>query len=48
MGVDPHVILAASHGRRTLDVIELFDPSKANWECQYMSSMSVLLICVKN
>lgn len=33
LGVDPGAILAASHGRRTIDVIKLYDESKANWEC---------------
>lgn len=33
LGVDPNTILAASHGRRTIDVIKLYDESKANWDC---------------
>ena len=33
MGVDPNVILATSHGRRSIDVLRLYDESKANWEC---------------
>lgn len=32
LGVDPNVILATSHGRRSIDVLNLYDPSKANWE----------------
>ncbi|EXJ68386.1 glycerol 3-phosphatase 1 [Cladophialophora psammophila CBS 110553] len=32
MGVDPNVILASSHGRRSIDVIKMYDPSKANWD----------------
>lgn len=32
MGVDPNVILATSHGRRSIDVLKLYDPSKANNE----------------
>ncbi|KIW14999.1 hypothetical protein PV08_07786 [Exophiala spinifera] len=32
MGVDPEVILATSHGRRSIDTFMEFDPSKANWE----------------
>jgi len=32
MGVDPDVILATSHGRRSIDVFKIYDPSKANWE----------------
>jgi glycerol-1-phosphatase len=34
MGVDPNVILATSHGRRSIDVFKMYDPSKANWECK--------------
>ncbi|EAU38895.1 hypothetical protein ATEG_00249 [Aspergillus terreus NIH2624] len=32
LGVDPNVILATSHGRRSIDTIQLYDPSKANWD----------------
>ncbi|KIX07245.1 uncharacterized protein Z518_01898 [Rhinocladiella mackenziei CBS 650.93] len=32
MGVDPNVILATSHGRRSIDTFMIYDPSKANWE----------------
>ncbi|GAB7350932.1 hypothetical protein MBLNU459_g1441t1 [Dothideomycetes sp. NU459] len=32
IGVDPEVILATSHGRRSIDVLELLDPKRANWE----------------
>lgn len=35
MGVDPEVILATSHGRRSIDTFKEFDPSKANWECRF-------------
>ena len=31
LGVDPNVILATSHGRRSIDVLKLYDPSRANW-----------------
>ena len=34
LGVDPTVILQSSHGRRSIDTIQLYDPSKANWECE--------------
>jgi glycerol-1-phosphatase len=34
IGVDPKVILESSHGRRSIDVLRLYDPSKANWECK--------------
>ncbi|KPI42636.1 2-deoxyglucose-6-phosphate phosphatase 1 [Cyphellophora attinorum] len=37
MGVDPEVILATSHGRRSIDVLRLYDESKANWE--YISEL---------
>ncbi|KIV82983.1 hypothetical protein PV11_05045 [Exophiala sideris] len=32
MGVDPNVILATSHGRRSIDTFKIHDPSKANWD----------------
>lgn len=32
MGVDPNVILATSHGRRSIDTLKLYDEKKANWE----------------
>lgn len=32
LGVDPNVILATSHGRRSIDVLKLYDPRKANWD----------------
>ena len=35
IGVDPAVILQASHGRRSIETLQLYDPSKANWECAY-------------
>lgn len=34
MGVDPDVILATSHGRRSIDTFQIYDPSRANWECK--------------
>lgn len=43
MGVDPNVILATSHGRRSIDVFKLYDPSKANWECK--SSIFITFQC---
>ena len=33
LGVDPNVVLQSSHGRRSIDTLKLYDPSKANWEC---------------
>ncbi|PKY07585.1 putative glycerol-3-phosphate phosphatase [Aspergillus campestris IBT 28561] len=32
LGVDPQTILATSHGRRSIDTMQLYDKSKANWE----------------
>ncbi|PLB43909.1 glycerol-3-phosphate phosphatase [Aspergillus steynii IBT 23096] len=32
LGVDPKIILATSHGRRSIDTLALYDTSKANWE----------------
>jgi glycerol 3-phosphatase-1 len=32
LGVDPNVILTTSHGRRSIDVLKLYEPSKANWD----------------
>jgi hypothetical protein len=34
IGVDPNVILQTSHGRRSIDVLKILSPEKANWECQ--------------
>jgi len=34
LGVDPEVILKTSHGRRSIEVIEMYDPKLANWECK--------------
>lgn len=34
LGVDPNLILATSHGRRSIDVLRLYDPSLATWECE--------------
>ncbi|QSZ29904.1 hypothetical protein DSL72_004422 [Monilinia vaccinii-corymbosi] len=32
IGVDPNVILQTSHGRRSIDVLEIVAPEKANWD----------------
>ncbi|KAH7385642.1 HAD-like domain-containing protein [Pyrenochaeta sp. MPI-SDFR-AT-0127] len=32
IGVDPDVILATSHGRRSIDVLQIYEPKLANWE----------------
>jgi hypothetical protein len=34
IGVDPEVILATSHGRRSIDVLQMYEPKLANWECK--------------
>ncbi|TVY80926.1 2-deoxyglucose-6-phosphate phosphatase [Lachnellula suecica] len=41
LGVDPNVILQTSHGRRSIDVLKLLSPEKANWE--YIKHMEGLL-----
>ena len=38
MSVDPNVILQTSHGRRSIDVLKILSPEKANWECQSISN----------
>ncbi|RAK98444.1 HAD family hydrolase [Aspergillus ibericus CBS 121593] len=37
LGVDHQEILRTSHGRRSIDVLQQLDPTKANWE--YVSAM---------
>ncbi|EUC32935.1 hypothetical protein COCCADRAFT_5464 [Bipolaris zeicola 26-R-13] len=32
IGVAPEVILATSHGRRSIDVLKIYEPKLANWE----------------
>jgi glycerol 3-phosphatase-1 len=32
IGVDPDVILATSHGRRSIDVLQIYEPKLANWD----------------
>lgn len=40
IGVEPEVILETSHGRRTIDVLRILHPEKANWEyIQYMEGL---------
>lgn len=41
LGVDPEVILQTSHGRRSIDILKLISPEKANWE--YIKHMEGLL-----
>jgi hypothetical protein len=45
LGVDPEVILQTSHGRRTIDVLKLISPEKANWECKSCYLFSPALRC---
>ena len=37
LGVDPNVILATSHGRRSIDTLRIYDEKKANWDCRFPS-----------
>ncbi|KAL7628057.1 DL-glycerol-3-phosphatase [Parahypoxylon ruwenzoriense] len=41
IGVDPEVILQTSHGRRSIDILKILSPEKANWE--YVRHMESLL-----
>lgn len=41
IGVDPEVILQTSHGRRSIDMLRVLAPEKANWE--YVQHMEGLL-----
>jgi len=41
IGVDPAVILQTSHGRRSIDMLKVLAPEKANWE--YVRHMEGLL-----
>ncbi|KAI0021206.1 HAD-like protein [Xylariomycetidae sp. FL0641] len=41
IGVDPEVILQTSHGRRSIDMLKVLSPEKANWE--YVRHMEGLL-----
>ncbi|KAH7414415.1 HAD-like domain-containing protein [Phaeosphaeria sp. MPI-PUGE-AT-0046c] len=41
IGVDPEVILATSHGRRSIDVLQIYEPKLANWE--YISHVEGLI-----
>lgn len=43
LGVDPKTILATSHGRRSIDVMGLYDKTKANWECTLSTSADFAL-----
>ncbi|ETS87648.1 hypothetical protein PFICI_01476 [Pestalotiopsis fici W106-1] len=41
IGVDPEVILQTSHGRRSIDILKILHPEKANWE--YVCQMEGLM-----
>ncbi|KAL8933520.1 MAG: hypothetical protein Q9211_005739 [Gyalolechia sp. 1 TL-2023] len=41
LGVDPSVILLTSHGRRSIEILALYDQSKANWD--YVSYIEGLI-----
>ena len=45
LGVDPEVILQTSHGRRSIDVLRLISPEKANWECTSILLLPPTLSC---
>ncbi|KAG7435934.1 2-deoxyglucose-6-phosphate phosphatase 1 [Fusarium oxysporum f. sp. raphani] len=34
IGVAPEVILETSHGRRSIDILKILAPEKANWDCR--------------
>ncbi|KFY00393.1 hypothetical protein V495_03056 [Pseudogymnoascus sp. VKM F-4514 (FW-929)] len=44
IGVDPNVILETSHGRRSIDVLQIISPEKANWDyvCKMESQIPAL------
>jgi hypothetical protein len=37
------VILQTSHGRRSIDVLKILCPERANWECKQTSFPSLFL-----
>jgi len=41
IGVDPKVILETSHGRRSIDVLKILSPERANWD--YIKHMEGLI-----
>ncbi|KAF1943189.1 HAD-like protein [Clathrospora elynae] len=41
IGVDPGLILATSHGRRSIDVLQIYEPKLANWD--YISRVEGLI-----
>ncbi|KAL1878519.1 hypothetical protein VTK73DRAFT_7947 [Phialemonium thermophilum] len=41
IGVDPKVILQTSHGRRSIDILKILAPDKANWD--YVRNMEAIL-----
>ena len=46
LGVDPAVIMQSSHGRRSIDTLQLYDPTKANWNCKCITLWLLQLIKV--
>ncbi len=46
------MVLATSHGRRSIDTLAKLAPEKANWDCEqplcYVTSSSVFLICLES
>lgn len=41
IGVDPAIILATSHGRRSIDMLKIYQPEKANWDCKSCLSSTI-------
>ena len=35
LNFDSEVLLATSHGRRSIDTLKLLAPEKANWDCKF-------------
>lgn len=35
LGLDAEKILAMSHGRRSMDILKVLAPQRANWECMF-------------
>ncbi|KAF3483233.1 uncharacterized protein GIQ15_02557 [Arthroderma uncinatum] len=44
IGVDPKVILETSHGRRSIDMLKILAPERANWECKSVAAPAAAAI----
>ena len=40
--MSPEVILETSHGRRSIDILKILAPEKANWDCKLSFSLDPL------